>query len=166
MHNDFVIVGPPDDPAGVAESPSAAQAMARIAQSGATFVSRADESGTNAKELQLWQEAEVAPSGESYEETGQGMAETLTIASQLQGYTLSDRGTYLAIDGLDLKVLTQGSKDLLNFYHVIVVKHRNTNRACAEEFADWLLTRKTQQLIGSFGVKEYGRRLFIPDAAD
>jgi tungstate transport system substrate-binding protein len=92
------------------------------------------------------------------------MGETLTITSQLQGYTLSDRGTYLAIEGLDLDVLTQNSEDLLNSYHVIVVDHGGTNRACAEEFADWLLTPETQKLIGDFGVEEYGRQLFVPDA--
>lgn len=164
MHNDFVIVGPPDDPAGIADSTSAVDAMARIAESGATFVSRADESGTNIKELELFDEAGVTPGGEWYEETGQGMGETLTITSQLEGYTLSDRGTYLATDGLDLDILTQNSKDLLNFYHVLVVDHEGTNRACADEFADWLLTPDTQQLIGDFGVEEYGRQLFVPDA--
>ena len=97
--------------------------MARIAETESTFVSRADESGTNTKELALWEEAGVSPGGGWYEETGQGMGETLTITSQLQGYTLSDRGTYLATEGLDLDVLTEDSKDLLNFYHVIVVDH-------------------------------------------
>ena len=92
------------------------------------------------------------------------MGETLTITSQLQGYTLTDRGTYLATEGLDLDVLTQGSKDLLNFYHVIVVDHEGTNLPCAEEFADWLLTPETQKLIGEFGVEQYGRQLFVPDA--
>ncbi len=164
MHNDFVIVGPPGDPAGVAGSTSAVDAMARIAESGSTFVSRADESGTNTKELELFEQAGVTPGGEWYEETGQGMGETLTITSQLEGYTLSDRGTYLATDGLELDVLTQGSKDLLNFYHVIVVNHDGTNRACADEFTDWLLTPDTQRLIGDFGVEEYGRQLFVPDA--
>jgi tungstate transport system substrate-binding protein len=166
MHNDFVIAGPADDPGGIAGAASAAEAMARIARSGATFVSRADDSGTNSKELELWAEAEVTPAGDWYVETGQGMSETLTIASQLQGYTLSDRGTLLATQGLDLSVLTQGSKDLLNFYHVIVVDHAGTNRACADEFADWLLSPKTQTLIGHFGVKQYGRALFVPDATD
>lgn len=164
MHNDFVLVGPPDDPAGVAGAPDAAAAMRLIADSGETFVSRADESGTNTKELDLWDRAGVTPEGDWYVETGQGMGETLTITSQMQGYTLSDRGTYLATQGLDLDVLSKRSKDLLNFYHVIVVNESGTNRGCAEEFADWLLTPDTQQLIGSFGVKEYGRQLFKPDA--
>jgi len=166
MHNDFVVVGPSNDPADIVESASAADALARIADSASTFVSRADESGTNAKELDLWAEAGVTPGGDWYEETGQGMGETLTITSQLQGYTLTDRGTYLATEGLDLEVLTQGSKDLLNFYHVIVVDHAGTNQACAEEFADWLLNPETQQLIGTSGVEEFGRQLFVPDATD
>jgi tungstate transport system substrate-binding protein len=140
--------------------------MSRIAEGGATFVSRADDSGTNAKELELWAQAKVTPAGGWYEETGQGMGETLTITSQLQGYTLSDRGTFLATEGLDLAVLTQGSQDLLNYYHVIVVDHAGTNRACADEFADWLLTPKTQKLIGGFGVEQYGEPLFVPDAGD
>jgi tungstate transport system substrate-binding protein len=164
MHNDFVLVGPPDDPADVAGSAEAADAMARIAANGSTFVSRADESGTNTRELDLWAEAGVTPGGDWYQETGQGMGETLTITSQLQGYTLSDRATYLSTDGLNLDVLTEGSKDLLNFYHVIVVDHPGTNLACAEEFADWLLSLPTQQLIGDFGLKEFGRPLFVPDA--
>lgn len=164
MHNDFVLVGPADDPAGIAGSASAVDAMARIAETGSTFVSRADESGTNAKELELWQMAGVTPGGEWYEETGQGMAETLTITSQLEGYTLSDRGTYLGTEGLDLDVLTQGSRELLNRYHVIVVDHEETNWACADDLADWLLTPYTQQLIGEYGVEEYGRQLFVPDA--
>lgn len=164
MHNDFVIVDPPDDPAGIAGSTSASDAMARVAKSGSIFVSRADESGTNTKELELFDEAGVTPVGQWYEETGQGMGETLTITSQLEGYTLADRGTYLATEGLDLDVLTQGSRDLLNYYHVIVIDHERTNRACAGQFADWLLTEDTQQLIGEFGVDEYGRQLFVPDA--
>lgn len=164
MHNDFVLVGPADDPAGIAGSAAAVDAMARIAETGSTFVSRADESGTNAKELELWQMAGVTPGGEWYEETGQGMAETLTITSQLEGYTLSDRGTYLGTEGLDLDVLTQGSRELLNRYHVIVVDHEETNWACADDLADWLLTPYTQQLIGEYGVEEYGRQLFVPDA--
>ena len=164
MHNDFVIVGPPDDPADVADAGSAAEAMGQIEESGATFVSRADESGTNTKELALWEEAGVAPEGDWYVETGQGMAETLTITDQMQGYTLSDRGTYLATEGLELEILSKRSDDLLNVYHVIVVDHYGTNTACAEEFADWLLSTQTQQMIGEFGVEEYGQQLFHPDA--
>lgn len=164
MHNDFVLVGAADDPADVASAPSAVDAMARIDDSGATFVSRADESGTNTKELGLWERAGVEPSGDDYVETGQGMGETLTIASQLGAYTLSDRGSYLATLGLDLEVLSRRSDDLLNVYHVVVVDHEGTSTECADGFADWLLTPQTQQLIGEFGVDEYGQQLFHPDA--
>ena len=164
MHNDFVLVGPADDPADVAGAATAVDAMARIDESGATFVSRADESGTNTKELDLWEQAGAEPGGEDYVETGQGMGETLTITDQMGGYTLSDRGTYLATEGLELEVLSQRSDDLLNVYHVIVVDHEGTNTECAEGFADWLLTPETQQMIGEFGVEEYGQQLFQPDA--
>ncbi len=167
MHNDFVLVGPPVDPADVAGAKTAVEAMARIDESGAaTFVSRADESGTNTKELDLWEQAGVEPGGDDYVETGQGMGETLTIADQMGGYTLSDLGTYLATEGLELEVLSQRSDDLLNVYHVIVVDHEGTNTECAEGFADWLLAPDTQRLIGEFGVEEYGQQLFHPDTQD
>ncbi len=164
MHNDFVLVGPADDPGDIAGAETAVDAMARIDQSGATFVSRADESGTNTKELDLWEQAGVEPGGDDYVETGQGMGETLTITDQMGGYTLTDRGTYLATEGIDLEILSQRSDDLLNVYHVIVVDHEGTNTECAEGFADWLLTPETQQVIGEFGVEEYGQQLFHPDA--
>ena len=122
MHNDFIVVGPADDPAHVKGAGSAAEAFTGIAKAEAPFASRADESGTNTKELSLWEAAGIEPKGSWYIETGQGMGETLTIASQKQAYTLSDRGTFLATDNLDLDLLVEGGKDLLNPYHVIVVK--------------------------------------------
>jgi len=164
MHNDFVVVGPPGDPAGVAGSTDAVQAFDAIADAEARFVSRADDSGTHVKELELWDEAGVDPAGEWYVETGQGMGETLTITSQQQGYTLSDRGTYLATQSLDLDVLLERSDDLLNFYHVIVVDDPAANPACATAFRDWLVAPETQRRIGDFGVEEYGQPLFVPDA--
>jgi tungstate transport system substrate-binding protein len=164
MHNDFVLVGPPDDPAGVAGAPDAAEAMSRIAAAQAPFASRADESGTNAKELSLWEDAGVAPSGDWYLETGQGMGETLTIASQKQAYTLSDRGTFLATGNLESVISYEGSADLLNSYHVIVVDEDGTNVGCAEEFSQWIRSESVQRTIGEFGVEEYGEPLFVPDA--
>lgn len=164
MHNDFVIVGPSSDPAGVAQADNAAEAMAMIAQAKAPFASRADDSGTNTKELDLWDEAGVDPQGSWYIETGQGMGETLTIADQKQAYTLSDRGTFLATNGLESKILFEDSPDLLNFYHVIVVDHAGTNVGCAKEFAGWLVEDDVQKMIGNFGVKQYGEQLFHPDA--
>jgi tungstate transport system substrate-binding protein len=164
MHNDFVVVGPADDPAKIKGSGTAADAFARIAKATAPFASRADESGTNTKELAIWEAAGIKPKGSWYVETGQGMGETLTIASQKQAYTLSDRGTWLATHHLDLKLLVEGGKDLLNPYHVIVVKDENGNKECAQEFSDWITSPQTQTEIGQFGVAKYGEPLFHPDA--
>jgi tungstate transport system substrate-binding protein len=164
MHNDFIVVGPADDPAGIKGAGSAAEALTRIARAEAPVASRADESGTHTKELSLWEDAEIEPKGSWYIETGQGMGETLTIASQKQAYTLSDRGTYLATDNLDLDLLVEGGKDLLNPYHVIVVEGEGVNRACAEEFSDWITSSEIQREIGRFGVAEYGEPLFVADA--
>jgi tungstate transport system substrate-binding protein len=158
------VVGPQDDPAGIKGADAAADAFTSIAKAEAPFASRADESGTNTKELSIWEAAGIEPNGSWYIETGQGMGETLTIASQKQAYTLSDRGTYLATDNLDLDLLVEGGKDLLNPYHVIVVKADGTNRACAQEFSDWITSPQTQDDIGSFGVADYGEPLFVPDA--
>jgi tungstate transport system substrate-binding protein len=164
MHNDFVVVGPPDDPAHAGRAATASEAFAGIAAAQAPFASRADQSGTNAKELALWQQAGITPSGPWYLETGQGMGETLTIAGQKRAYTLSDRGTYLATRNLDLDIVTEGGDELQNPYHVIVVDHPGTNRACATAFSDWLVAPETQQLIGDFGVDRFGQPLFFPDA--
>jgi tungstate transport system substrate-binding protein len=164
MHNDFIVVGPPDDPAGIKRMHSAADAFTGISKAEASFASRADESGTNTKELSLWEAAGIEPKGSWYIETGQGMGETLTIASQKQAYTLSDRGTFLATDSTDLDLLVEGGTDLLNPYHVIVVKGEGVNQACAQEFSDWIVAPKTQDEIRRFGVADYGEPLFVPDA--
>ncbi len=164
MHNDFVVVGPAADPAKIKGQGSAAAAFTQIAKAKAPFASRADESGTNTKELAIWEAAGIEPKGSWYIETGQGMGETLTIASQKQAYTLSDRGTWLATDNLDLKLLVEGGDDLLNPYHVIVVKGEKVNRDCAQEFSDWIISPETQKEIGQFGVAQYGEPLFHPDA--
>ena len=164
MHNDFIVVGPADDPAKIAHAASGPAALARIATAEAAFASRADESGTNTKELSLWEAAGIKPGGSWYIETGQGMGETLTIASQKQAYTLSDRGTFLATDNLDLELLVEGGNDLLNPYHVIVVRGDQVNRDCAQEFSDWITSPTTQRRIGRFGVADYGQQLFVPDA--
>jgi tungstate transport system substrate-binding protein len=167
MHNDFVLVGPEDDPAKIADAPDATEAMKRIAAEKAPFASRADESGTNARELKLWEEAGIEPRGSWYLETGQGMGETLTIASQKQAYTLADRGTFLATqDNIDSKLLNEGSPDLRNDYHVIVVKADGTNVGCAKEFSTWITSAPVQETIGGFGVEEFGEPLFTPDAKD
>jgi len=164
MHNDFVLLGPKGDPAHASRGKDAVEALKAIAAARAPFASRADDSGTNAKELTLWGRAGIKPEGGWYIRTGQGMGETLTIASQKQAYTLSDRGTYLATRNLDLRIISEGGQELLNPYHVIVVRHAGTNEGCAREFAQWITSAPRQQEIAHFGVKEFGQPLFFPDA--
>jgi tungstate transport system substrate-binding protein len=164
MHNDFVLVGPPADPAKAAGAGGIEPALKAIAATESPFASRADDSGTNAKELKLWQQAGIAPSGSWYIKTGQGMGPTLVIASQKRAYTLSDRGTFLATKNLDSEILVQGSQELQNPYHVIVVKHSGTNVGCARAFSRWITSPATQRSIGQFGKGKYGQALFHPDA--
>ncbi|MGH2782346.1 MAG: substrate-binding domain-containing protein [Thermoleophilaceae bacterium] len=165
MHNDFVLVGPAEDPARVEQAEGAPEALARIAKEEAAFASRGDDSGTHAKELSLWEAAGLDPGGSWYLETGQGMGQTLTIAGQKQAYTLSDRGTFLATENLDVQLLLEGGEALLNPYHVIVVRGGDVNRACARSFSTWITSPATQRAIERFGVPEYGEPLFFPDAA-
>jgi tungstate transport system substrate-binding protein len=166
--NYFAIVGPADDPAAVGGTESATDAMKAIADSESLFVSRGDDSGTNVKELGLWDAAGVEPSGDWYIETGQGMGETLRIANEKQGYTLTDLGTYLAAkDDLDLVVLTKQSDDLANYYSVIIVNqnlHPTVNAAGAEQFADLLVSRQIQDALADYGRAEFGQPLFAPNA--
>lgn len=164
MHNDFVIVGPAADPANVEGAADAREALTRIAETESPFASRGDDSGTHSKELSLWEEAGVDPAGEWYFETGQGMGQTLTIAEQKSAYTLADRGTYLATANLDSTITFEGSGDLRNFYHLIVVDSDDEPVRCAEEFSTWIRERAVQERIGDFGVEEYGEPLFVPDA--
>jgi tungstate transport system substrate-binding protein len=168
MHNDFILVGPASDPAKVTGSESTSAAFKAIADSKSVFVSRGDDSGTNKAELNLWKAAEITPEGDWYLKTGQGMGDTLRIASEKAGYTLTDRATFLALkDTLDLTIVYEGDKALLNIYHVITVnpeKWPNMNYDGAKAFADWLVSADTQKVIGEFGVKEYGQALFTPDA--
>ena len=168
MYNDFVIVGPPDDPAGIARDPSAVDAMRRIADSQSRFASRGDESGTNALELRLWKQAGIKPAGDWYIESGTGMGETLTIANERGAYTITDRGTYLALrDRLELPILVEGDKALINIYHVITLNPANgvrINSEGGEAFLTFLLDPATQAFIGEFGVEEFGQPLFTPCA--
>ena len=164
IHNDFVLVGPPADPAKAAGAGVAVPALQAIAHARARFASRADDSGTNAKELKLWRQAGITPSGSWYIKTGQGMGPTLTIASQKRAYTLSDRGTFLATKNLDSKILVQGGQALQNPYHVIVVKHSGTNVGCGRAFSRWITSAPTQRVIAGFGKSQYGQALFHPDA--
>ena len=169
MHNDFIIVGPAADPAGIRGLAAAAEAFRRIAERGSRFLSRGDDSGTHKKELELWEEVDIDPSGRGwYLETGIGMGQTLFIAFDKQGYTLSDRATYLAFrPRIDLAVLVEGDPDLRNVYHVIQVnpqKHASVNVKGAQAFVEFMVSSQVQKIIGEFGVREYGQPLFIPDA--
>jgi tungstate transport system substrate-binding protein len=168
MFNDFVIVGPEDDPAGIAGNPSAVEAMRQIADSQSRFVSRGDESGTNALELRLWKQAGIEPAGEWYIESGTGMGETLTIANERGAYTITDRGTYLALrDRLALPILVERDKALINIYHVITLNPANGPRINSEggqAFLTFLLDPATQAFIGEFGIDEFGEPLFTPCA--
>jgi tungstate transport system substrate-binding protein len=168
MHNDFIIVGPTADPSGIQSSATAIDAFTKIANTKALFVSRADKSGTNSKELAIWKSANITPEGDWYIESGQGMLATLQIASEKAAYTLTDRATYLANQSaLQLDILVQGDASLLNIYHVIVVNPANcpaVNNTGAIAFADYMVSPATQTLIGSFGVEKFGQALFTPDA--
>jgi tungstate transport system substrate-binding protein len=168
MHNDFVIVGPDEDGAGIVGSSSASAAFQKIAASQSAFISRGDDSGTHKKELEIWRSAGIDPEGSWYQESGQGMGATLTISSEKNAYTLTDRATYLANrDTIDLVILVEGDPGLLNVYHVIVVNREawpEMNREGAQAFAEFMNAPGTQALIRDFGVEKYGQPLFIPDA--
>jgi tungstate transport system substrate-binding protein len=171
MHNDFVIVGPADDPAGIGGGSDAAAALAQVAESQSTFISRGDDSGTNKKELSLWSATDFDPNASTpdwYVESGQGMGATLIIASEKSSYTLTDRATYLANQAnLDLDILVEGDPLLLNVYHVITVNPEqwpDVNYQGALAFADFMTDPDTQSVIGDFGIDEFGQPLFFPDA--
>ncbi len=170
MYNDFIIVGPADDPAGIKGMTDVAAAMAKVAENEATFVSRGDESGTHSREMKLWKAAGLEPAGDWYLSAGQGMADVLAMAAEQQAYTLSDRATYLALrlEGLDLEILVEGDRILLNPYGVIAVNPAKNDAIQAEwatQFIDWLVSVPTQELISQFGVAEFGAPLFVPDSA-
>lgn len=167
MHNSYLIVGPPADPAKIKGLTSAVDAFTAIAGTESTFVSRGDESGTHTKELGYWKKAGITPEGAWYIETGQGMAATLQVTSEKVGYTLTDIATWLATqEQLDLESLVTDDPSLLNPYHVIQVnpeKFPKVNAAGGNAFADFLLSAEAQAMIGEFGVDEFGQQLFIPD---
>jgi tungstate transport system substrate-binding protein len=169
MHNDFVVVGPPSDPAGLKAIKNTAEAFKKIAATETLFLSRGDKSGTDAKEKGLWKAAGLTPAGQKwYQETGLGMGDTLNVAAEKKGYTLSDRGTYLAMKKLlGTDIVNEGDASLLNVYHVIQVdpaKFPKVNAAGAKAFSDFVLAKETQAFIGKFGVEKYGSPLFFPDA--
>lgn len=167
MYNDFVIVGPAADPAGIAGMDSASDALAQIAASGTIFVSRGDDSGTHTKEKGVWAAVNLEPSGDWYVSAGQGMGAVLGMANEMQGYTLSDRATYLAqvAEGLTLEILVEGDPILFNPYGVIPVNpetHPNVKAELGQAFVIWLVSLETQELIRSFEVN--GNQLFTPDS--
>lgn len=169
MNNHFFVVGPKDDPAGIASAKTASEAFAKIAAAGATFVSRGDGSGTETKELGIWKGLNIAPKGNAwYLQSGQGMGATLQIASEKKGYTLTDDATFLAnASKLQLTSLVQADPALLNVYHVISVnpeKWPKVNAAGAKAFSDYVTSTAGQELIGSFGKDTYGKPLFTADA--
>ena len=164
MYNDFVLVGPVSDPAGIAGSRDAAAALRRIAEAGAAFTSRGDDSGTHRKERSLWEAAAVTPAWPWYLEVGQGMAETLRMASEKRAYTLADRATYLNMRrGMDLAVQVEGDPRLFNQYGVIPVTAA-ANGEGAAAFATWITGAEAQHLIGEYGVATFGQPLFVPNA--
>ena len=169
MHNDFVIVGPADDPAGIKGMESATEALTAIADQEAPFIGRGDDSGTDKLEKSLWEKAGLSPQGQGwYDVSGQGMGATLQIASQRGAYTISDRGTYLAQrSNLELEVLVEGDPLLLNVYHVMQVNPERFDRVNGEggkAFVEFMVSDEAQEIIRNFGVEKFGQPLFIPDA--
>lgn len=168
-HNDFVVLGPPGDPAKVKGQKTAAAAMSTIAAASAPFVSRGDDSGTHKKELALWKAAAVTPAKPWYIAAGAGQAQTLMVASQKRAYALSDRGTFASLKGkVDLAIVFEGDPALLNKYSVIEIdpaKHPGINAKGGTALADFLLSPDVQKLLATYGVEKLGQPLFVPDAA-
>ena len=169
MHNDYIVVGPPADPAAIKGAKSTVDAFKKIAAANALFLSRGDNSGTHAKEKGIWKAAGINPEGQKwYQETGLGMGQTLNVAAEKKGYTLADRGTWLALKkNLGLEILKEGDPILLNVYHVIAVnpaKWPKVNADGAKAFSDFMVSVETQGIIKTYGVEKYRGALFFPDA--
>ena len=170
MHNDFVIIGPAADPAGIRKAKTAAEAFKLIAKKEATFVSRGDKSGTHSKELSLWKKAGVTPGGSWYMESGMGMGEVLIMAYEKGAYTLTDRGTYLAFQKggkINLPILFEGDPTLFNPYGIIAVnpaRHPSVNYIMAMALIGWVTSQEGQRIIADFGKEKFGVPLFYPDA--
>lgn len=166
MYNDFIIVGPKKDPANLSSTNNLLDGFTKIVNSNSIFLSRGDDSGTHKKEIGIWNTLGIIPN--SYLESGKGMGELLTMADEMQGYTLTDRATYLAMrNNLDLQILLEGDGSLKNEYGVIPVnpnKNSQINNVAAMEFVNWIISSETQELIKSFGINEYGQSLFFPNA--
>jgi tungstate transport system substrate-binding protein len=169
MHNDYIIVGSSEDLAKIKGLKSSSEAFKNIASAKALFLSRGDNSGTHSKERDIWKATGINPEGEKwYQQTGLGMGQTLNIAAEKKGYTLADRGTYLALKKkLGLDILVEGDAILLNIYHVIEVnpaRWPKVNGVGAKAFADFMVSKETQDIIRTFGVEKFGSPLFFPDA--
>lgn len=166
MYNDFILVGPPDDPAGVKNTDNINDALNAIVQSGSSFVSRGDDSGTHKKELELWSKANLAPEGEWYVNAGSGMGDTLRMADEINGYTLTDRATYLSLkSGLDLEIVFEGDPGLFNQYGIMAVnpeKHPHVDYEGAKKLIEFFASEEGQKLIEEY--KPYGETLFFPNA--
>ena len=166
MYNDFVIVGPPEDPAGIEGMADGAAAFSAIAAAEAPFVSRGDDSGTHTKEKAIWEAAGIEPAGDWYISAGQGMGAVLTMSNDLQAYTLTDRGTYLSMkDKLDLEIVVEGDPELFNPYGIMAVnpaKHSHANYMGAMAYIAWITSVEGQRIIGEY--TRNGQVLFYPDA--
>ena len=163
MYNDFIIVGPAADPAGI-EGMTVVDALEKISDAGEVFVSRGDESGTHSAEKKLWETADITPAGDWYMSAGQGMGDVLKIASETPGYTMTDRATYLNLkDTLALEILVEGDAVLFNQYGVIPVVDAS-NPEGAQAFADWIVSEDGQAVIADYGIEEFGDPLFFPNA--
>lgn len=165
MYNDYVLVGPADS--AIEYGDDIAAALTQISQEGLEFVSRGDDSGTHKKELSIWESAGIEPSGDWYIEAGQGMGSVLSMADEMQAYTLADRATYLSMmDDLELQVVIEGDENLFNQYGVLPVdpdKNDNINHEAAMAFLEWIISDKGQELISEYGIDEYGEALFTPN---
>ena len=168
MYNDFVLVGPASDPAGIGGSDDIGAALHKLAEAKTPFASRGDDSGTHKAELRLWEQAGIDPAGEWYRETGSGMGPTLNTASAMEAYTLTDRGTWLNFKNRgSLDILVEGDKRLFNQYGVILVnpeKHPHVKAAEGQKFVDWLVSKEGQQAIADYRIG--GEQLFFPNADD
>ena len=166
MYNDFILVGPKSDPAGIASSESVPEVFAKLYAARHPFVSRGDDSGTHKRELILWQSAGEMPGGSWYREVGQGMGKTLQIANEVDGYTMTDRGTWLAYRSkLDIDLLYEDDPPLFNPYGIIAVnpeRHADVNYDGASRLIRWIVSPPAQQMIGEFKIK--GQQLFVPSA--
>lgn len=166
MYNDFVIIGPSDDPAGIADADSVAEVFALIAEAEAPFASRGDDSGTNRAELRLWENAGVEPQGEWYRELGSGMGPTLNTAAAMDAYVMADRATWVAFENpQNLALLFEGDDVLFNQYGSLLLsqeRHPHLKHDLAEQWHRWLLSEEGQQAIGAFEVE--GQQLFFPNA--